>query len=92
MMSEYYNKESLINILKLHLLPEDADKVNWDKVIDDGEIYPNSMEGVENCFIYEIPCSPFITVFIHPLICQEVYYDAWTGKDVYMGREAGEIW
>ena len=92
MMSEYYSKEELINVLKLHLLAEDADKCDWDKIIDDGEIYPHPIEEVDGCYIYEIPGSMNITIFVHPLVCTEVYYDAWTGKEVYMGREAGEIW
>lgn len=91
-MSEYYSKEDLINILKIHLLAEDADRVNWDKVIEDGEVYPHNIEGVDGCFIYQVPCSMDMTIFVHPLICQEVYYDAWTSKDVYMGRAGGEIW
>lgn len=92
-MSEYYSRDDLITILKSHLLQEDADKVDWNKVIADGEIYPNTIEGVDNCYIYEVPTGDLsVTMFVHPLICQEVYFDGWTGKEVYMGREEGEIW
>lgn len=93
MMSEYYDKESLINVLKLHLLPEVAETVNWNAVIEDGEIYPYSVNGIDGCYIYEVKTiNGGVTVFVHPIICTEVYYDGWTPKDVYMNRAEGEIW
>lgn len=94
MMSEYYSKDELIQVLKKHLLPENAVHVDWEHVIDDGEIYPNMMEGVNGCYIYNVPSITGygITVFVHPMICTEVYFDAWTDKEVYMGRKEGEIW
>ena len=93
MYSEYYSKDSLINVLKTHLLEQDINRVDWDSVINDGEIYPKPVEGVSGCYIYSIPAQDSsITVFIHPTVCTELYFDAWTDKEVYMGRKEGEIW
>lgn len=93
MMSDFYDEEELINVLKSHLLPEDENYPNWDKVIREGEIYPHEMNGVDGCYIYSVPTHSDmnITVFVHPFVCSEVYYDAWTSKDVYMGRDTGQI-
>lgn len=92
-MSEYYDKESLINVLKSHLLPEDAENVNWNAVIEDGEIYPYPIKGVDGCFVYEVnSINGFVVVFVHPTVCIELYFDAWTPKEVYMNRAEGEIW
>lgn len=94
MMSEYYSKEDLIQVLQSHLMPEQINLVNFDEVVEDGEIYDGIIEGVNNPYIYEIPVPTAynITVFVHPMICTEIYFDAWTGKEVYMGRKEGEIW
>ena len=93
MISEFYDEESLINVLKAHLLPEDVKTINWESVINNGEIYPNSIQGVDGCYIYQVDCvNGFVVVFVHPTICTEVYYDAWTPKEVYMNRQKGEIW
>jgi hypothetical protein len=93
MMSEYYTKDELINVLKSHLLPEDATTVDWNHVVDDGEIYPKMINDVDGCYIYQInTINGFIVIFVHPTICVETYFDAWTPKDVYMGRAEGEIW
>ena len=93
MMSEYYDKESLINVLQSHILEEERSSINWDAVIDDGEIYPHSINEVDGCYIYQVTTlSGFVVMFVHPTICTEVYYDGWTPKEVYMGRAEGEIW
>ena len=93
MISEYYDSESLINVLKSHVLPEEVDKIDWNRVIEDGELFPHLINGVDRCYIYSVPAQSMeITVFVHPTVCTEVYYDAWTSKDVYMGRAEGEIW
>lgn len=93
MISDFYDKESLIDVLKLHLLPEDAETVDWNSVIEDGDIYPHTIKNISGCYIYQVTTiNGFVTVFVHPTICTEVYFDAWTPKDVYMGRTEGEIW
>lgn len=97
MMSEYYSEDELIKVLSIHI-PELEfntvfNSIDWKAVIDDGEIYDGVIEGVTNPYIYSVPMSDGnLTSFVHPIICTEIYWDAWTGKEVYMGREAGEIW
>ena len=85
MMSEYYSKEELISILKVHILPEYQDKVNWDKIINDGEIYPHDINNISGTYIYDVDCiEGWITVFVHPMICIEVFYDPFQRKEKYM--------
>ena len=93
MMSEFYDKDQLINVLQSHILENERSSVDWNRVIEDGEIYPNLIKGVTGCYIYQVTTiSGFVTVFVHPTICTEVYFDGWTPKEVYMGRQQGEIW
>lgn len=92
MMSEYYDKETLINVMKDHILEDEYDKINWDQVINDGEVYPHSIEGISGCFIYEIPPVSgdlYLVLFIHPLLPIEVFYDAWNRKYMYMDGTIG---
>lgn len=93
MMSMYYSKEDLIELLKKHITPEDAKRIDWDAVIEDGEVYHKKMKGISGTFIYDVAINDksLITVFVHPFICTEVDYDAWSPKSVYMGYARGDI-
>lgn len=85
MMSDYYKKEDLITLFKQHILPIHREKVNYDKVISEGEIYPKMINGVTGTYIYEVDCiEGNITVFVHPTICVEIFYDPFQSKEMYM--------
>ena len=63
-----------------------------DEYINDGEVYPHSIEGISGCFIYEIPPVSgdlYLVLFIHPLLPIEVFYDAWNRKYMYMDGTIG---
>ena len=94
MLPPYVDKETVIATLKTHLTESDKNKVDWEAVIADGEIYPHKMNGIEGCFIYnvETPTNGFVTEFLHPITGTIVYFDPFTDKEVYMGRKEGEIW
>ena len=70
-------------------MPEDLDRVDWNHVIDDGEIYDGTVKGVQNPYIYEVPGAVNIVYFVHPQICAEVYWDAWISKETFMKHEDG---
>lgn len=86
MMSEYYSKDDLITVLKSHVLADDWDKINFDSVIENGEIYPHEIEGVNGCYIYYVIGSTIQghTIFVHPMVCTEVYFDPFQTKEMYM--------
>lgn len=91
MMSDYYDEEALINVLKSHLQESDVDAVDWKAVIDDGEVYEGMINNVSNPFIYEVPSRELnITVFVHPQICSEVYWDAWDSKEDWLNGDV--VW
>ena len=97
MMSEYYSEEDLIKVLSNHIPSIEFNtifnSIDWKAVIEDGEIYNGVIEGTSNPYIYSVPMlDGELTVFVHPMICTEVYFDAWTDKEAYMGRKEGEIW
>lgn len=86
MKSDYYSDSDLINVLKSHLLPEDVKNADFNSIIADGEIYPHAINGVTGCYIYGIKGLSFneFTVFVHPTICIEVFFDPFQTKEMYM--------
>ena len=88
-MSEYYDKQSLINRLDEFITESDKSRIDWDSVIEDGEVYHGLINGVTDSYIYEIKApSCNMVVIMHPMICTEIWFDHVQSKEQYMRGEA----
>ena len=88
MISDYYDKTALIRVLEEYIIETERSRVDWERVISDGEVYPYPVQGVDGCFIYQIDApSGSIVVFVHPMVCTDLYFDHVGTKQEYMNGE-----
>lgn len=89
-MSDYYSKEDLIWELTRELSSKAQNMNDWDKIIEEGQIYKGVVNGVTNPYIYEINTRDGVyCAFVHPLICSVIFTGGWADQETFLNHEDG---